>query len=165
MAPNQFELAPVYEEANLANDHNQLLMTVMDKIARRHKFRVLLHEKPFKLSLIHIFLNSNFLKESCDNRDYDAAAHYLKGLIDKIPDAAESVSYTHPVRSLSVTLPAGFVDNDLQLCLYTDPQIFDRYQRYRINGEIRRDDQMTVAELNQLRPGDYVVHILSLIHI
>ncbi len=48
VAPNQFELAPVYEEANLANDHNQLLMTVMDKIARRHRFRVLLHEKPFK---------------------------------------------------------------------------------------------------------------------
>ena len=36
-------------------------------------------------------LHSNFLKESCDNRDYDAAAHYLKGLIDKIPDAAESI--------------------------------------------------------------------------
>ena len=48
VAPNQFELAPVYEEANLANDHNQLLMTIMDKIARRHRFRVLLHEKPFK---------------------------------------------------------------------------------------------------------------------
>ena len=48
VAPNQFELAPVYEEANLANDHNQLIMTVMDKIARRHHFRVLLHEKPFK---------------------------------------------------------------------------------------------------------------------
>ena len=48
VAPNQFELAPVYEEVNLANDHNQLLMTVMDKIARRHRFRVLLHEKPFK---------------------------------------------------------------------------------------------------------------------
>ena len=48
VAPNQFELAPVYEEANLANDHNQLLMTVMDKVARRHNFRVLLHEKPFK---------------------------------------------------------------------------------------------------------------------
>ena len=48
VAPNQFELAPVYEEANLANDHNQLLMTIMDKIARRHYFRVLLHEKPFK---------------------------------------------------------------------------------------------------------------------
>ena len=48
VAPNQFELAPVYEEANLANDHNQLLMSIMDKIARHHHFRVLLHEKPFK---------------------------------------------------------------------------------------------------------------------
>ena len=63
------------------------------------------------------------------------------------------------VRSLSTTLHEGLVDNDLKLCLYTDHQIFDRYQRYRINGEIRRDEQMTVAELNQLRPGDYVVHI------
>ena len=48
VAPNQFELAPVYEEANLANDHNQLLMTVMDQVSRRHHFRVLLNEKPFK---------------------------------------------------------------------------------------------------------------------
>ena len=63
------------------------------------------------------------------------------------------------VRSLPVTLHEGFADNDLKLFLYTDHQIFDRYQRYRINGEIRRDEQMTVAELNQLRPGDYVVHI------
>ena len=63
------------------------------------------------------------------------------------------------VRPLSVSLHEGFVDNDLKICLYTDHQIFDRYQRYRINGEIRRDEQMTVAELNRLRPGDYVVHI------
>ncbi len=63
------------------------------------------------------------------------------------------------VKPLSVTLHEGFVDNNLKICLYTDHQIFDRYQRYRINGEIRRDEQMTVAELNQLRPGDYVVHI------
>ncbi len=47
VAPNQFELAPVYEEANLANDHNLLLMSVMNEVARRHNFRVLLHEKPF----------------------------------------------------------------------------------------------------------------------
>ncbi len=63
------------------------------------------------------------------------------------------------VHAVSATLHEGFVDNDLKICLYTDHQIFDRYQRYRINGEIRRDEQMTVAELNQLRPGDYVVHI------
>ena len=47
VAPNQFEFAPIYEEANLANDHNQLMMDIMQKIARRHKFRVLFHEKPF----------------------------------------------------------------------------------------------------------------------
>ncbi len=47
VAPNQFEIAPIYEEANLANDHNQLIMDIMQKIARRHKFRILFHEKPF----------------------------------------------------------------------------------------------------------------------
>ncbi|MDX9883971.1 MAG: glutamine synthetase III [Prolixibacteraceae bacterium] len=47
VAPNQFELAPIYEEANLANDHNQLIMDLMKKVARRHNFRVLFHEKPF----------------------------------------------------------------------------------------------------------------------
>ena len=47
VAPNQFELAPVFEEANLANDHNLLLMSIMEEVARRHNFRVLLHEKPF----------------------------------------------------------------------------------------------------------------------
>ena len=47
VAPNQFELAPVYEEANLANDHNLLIMTVMSEVAKKHNFRVLLHEKPF----------------------------------------------------------------------------------------------------------------------
>ena len=47
VAPNQFECAPVFEECNLAVDHNQLLMDVMEKIARRHNFRGLLHEKPY----------------------------------------------------------------------------------------------------------------------
>ena len=48
VAPNQFELAPIYDEANLAVDHNSLLMDVMDKVADRHNFKVLF------LSLIHI---------------------------------------------------------------------------------------------------------------
>ncbi len=47
VAPNQFELAPIFEETNLANDHNLLIMTLMDTVARKHNFRVLLHEKPF----------------------------------------------------------------------------------------------------------------------
>jgi glutamine synthetase len=48
VAPNQFELAPIFEETNLAVDHNSLLMDVMQKVAERHDFNVLLHEKPFK---------------------------------------------------------------------------------------------------------------------
>lgn len=47
VAPNQFECAPIYEEVNLAVDHNQLLMDIMKRVARKHKFRVLFHEKPF----------------------------------------------------------------------------------------------------------------------
>ena len=47
VAPNQFELAPIFEETNLANDHNLLVMTLMAEVARRHNFRVLMHEKPF----------------------------------------------------------------------------------------------------------------------
>ena len=47
VAPNQFELAPIYEECNLGSDHNQVIMSLMERIARRHHFRVLLHEKPF----------------------------------------------------------------------------------------------------------------------
>ena len=47
VAPNQFEIAPIYEECNLANDHNQLIMLLMRRVALKHKFRVLLHEKPF----------------------------------------------------------------------------------------------------------------------
>lgn len=48
VAPNQFECAPIFEEANLAIDHNMLLMDIMDKVASKHNFKVLLHEKPFK---------------------------------------------------------------------------------------------------------------------
>ena len=62
-------------------------------------------------------------------------------------------------RAEDVVLHEGFVDNGLKLCVYTDHQIFDRYQRYRLRGEIKRDEQMTVAELNALKVGDYVVHI------
>ena len=47
VAPNQFEVAPIYEEANVGSDHNQLIMSLMEQVARHHHFRVLLHEKPY----------------------------------------------------------------------------------------------------------------------
>ena len=62
-------------------------------------------------------------------------------------------------RAEDVVLHEGFIDNELKVCVYTDHNIFDRYQRYRLRDEIKRDEQMTVAELNALKVGDYVVHI------
>ena len=47
VAPNQFEMAPIYEDVNLANDHNLLVMSIMERVAEKHHFRVLLHEKPY----------------------------------------------------------------------------------------------------------------------
>jgi len=47
VAPNQFEMAPIFEDVNLANDHNLLIMSIMERVAQRHHFRVLLHEKPY----------------------------------------------------------------------------------------------------------------------
>lgn len=60
---------------------------------------------------------------------------------------------------LSLTLHEGFVWPRLRLSCYTDHQIFDRYHRYRLRGEIARDESLTVAELNALKVGDYVVHV------
>ena len=47
VAPSQFECAPIFEEVGVAVDHNTLLMDIMDRVAKRHKLKVLLHEKPF----------------------------------------------------------------------------------------------------------------------
>lgn len=60
---------------------------------------------------------------------------------------------------LQATLHEGFTDNDLRVSLYTDHQIFERYHRYSLRGEIDRSQAMTAAELNELKPGDFVVHI------
>ncbi len=60
---------------------------------------------------------------------------------------------------LAITLHEGFVAPRIRVCCYTDHQIFDRYHRYRLRGEIAHDESLTVAELNSLKVGDYVVHV------
>ena len=62
-------------------------------------------------------------------------------------------------RPLALTLHEGFTDNGLRLSLYTDHQIFERYHRYAVRGGLDRSRSMTVAELGELKQGDYVVHI------
>ncbi len=60
---------------------------------------------------------------------------------------------------VETTLHQGFIDHTLRRCFYTDHQLFERYQRYRIRGEIDRSESLSVQELNALQIGDYVVHI------
>lgn len=60
---------------------------------------------------------------------------------------------------MSATLHEGFVSHPMRVALYTDHQIFDRYHRYRLNKEVDRSEALTIAELNSLKVGDYVVHI------
>ncbi len=60
---------------------------------------------------------------------------------------------------MKMTLHEGFSDRLLRVSLYTDHQIFDRYHRYNLRGEIDRKESLTIAELNRLKIGDYVVHI------
>ena len=60
---------------------------------------------------------------------------------------------------MKMTLHGGFTDRLLRVSLYTDHQIFDRYHRYTLRGEIDRKESLTIAELNRLKMGDYVVHI------
>ncbi len=73
--------------------------------------------------------------------------------------AGENGGVEVPFTPLLLTLHEGFVDHDLKINLYTDHQIFERYHRYKIRGEINRDEALTVAELNELKTGDFVVHI------
>ena len=82
-----------------------------------------------------------------------------KAQIERLESIFHQINYKNlRYDALNITLHEGLIDHDQKLCLYTDHQIFDRYQRYKIKGEIKRDEQMTIAELNQLRVGDYVVH-------
>ena len=83
-----------------------------------------------------------------------------KAQIERLHNIFNSIG-RHDVdfRALSVTLHEGFVSHQMKACFYTDHQIFDRYHRYRLKNEIDRSEALTVAELNQLKVGDYVVHI------
>ncbi len=79
--------------------------------------------------------------------------------VERLSNIFASIRADVPFRPMALTLHEGFIDHDLRLCLYTDHQIFERYHRYKIRGEINRDEAITVAELNELKNGDFVVHI------
>ncbi len=83
-----------------------------------------------------------------------------KAQIERLRNVFNSIGeHDAAFRPLDITLHEGFVSHGMKACFYTDHQIFDRYHRYRLMGEIDRSEALTIAELNQLKIGDYVVHI------
>ena len=82
-----------------------------------------------------------------------------KAQIERLRNILESQSPQATFEPLGITLHEGFSDNAARVNFYTDHQIFDRYHRYKLRGEINRDQSITVAELNELKVGDFVVHI------
>jgi len=79
---------------------------------------------------------------------------------ERLENILSSISGTQAgYGEVSLTIHEGFVDHNLKLAIYTDHQIFDRFQRYKVHGELDRSDTMTIQELNSLQIGDYVVHI------
>ncbi|MBQ9137624.1 MAG: transcription-repair coupling factor [Alistipes sp.] len=147
------ELLKDMESATLLSLHNNL----QERAARA---TVVFHTQPQR----QFSKNFELLADDVTARKEEGFSCYI--LSDNLAQMERLENIFHSINRsdvrldmLRLLLHEGFVDYDTRLCLYTEHQLFDRYRRYRINGEIKRDEQMTVAELNALRVGDYVVHI------
>jgi transcription-repair coupling factor (superfamily II helicase) len=81
------------------------------------------------------------------------------GQLERIRSIFDEISPGLPYEEGSPTLHEGFTDHDLQLAIYTDHQIFDRYHKFKLHDRFTRKEALSVKELSGLHPGDYVVHI------
>lgn len=79
--------------------------------------------------------------------------------IDRLENILHQIDAGIVFTTIQGTLHKGFIEHDLKLCVFTDHQIFDRYQKYRVKLGFTRRESLTIEELTGLRPGDYVVHI------
>lgn len=79
--------------------------------------------------------------------------------LERLENILHSINKDLVYTSTSGTIHEGFVDHNLRICFYTDHQIFDRYHKYKLKHEFSRRDAITMQELINLQPGDYVVHI------
>ncbi len=118
----------------------------------------------FNLSKQPVFSkNFNLLGENLQdyfNRGYrilllSAQEKQAERLRDIFREVRQKVTF----EAIRFSLHEGFIDHDLQLCCYTDHQVFERYQRYRLRTRKPQREAITLKELNKLNPGDYVVHV------
>ncbi len=109
--------------------------------------------KKFELLADDIRANRERGYTTCLLTENKAQIERLRNIFNSIGE--RDVSF----EAVDVTLHAGFIDHISRHCFYTDHQLFDRYHRYRIRGGIDRSESLTIQEFNQLKVGDYVVHI------
>ncbi|MFW5820448.1 MAG: CarD family transcriptional regulator, partial [Bacteroidota bacterium] len=82
-----------------------------------------------------------------------------EGQINRLKDIFAEVNPEAEFEYCLKTLHEGFIDHNQKLCIYTDHQIFERYHKYRIKDRYKRKESLSIRELTDLKPGDYVVHI------
>jgi transcription-repair coupling factor (superfamily II helicase) len=78
---------------------------------------------------------------------------------NRLNEIFASIDHEATYEPLNAGLQAGFIENDLKICLYTDHQIFERYHKYKFKQNYTRNEALTISEINDLHPGDFVVHI------
>ena len=146
-----------------------------EQLLKGMKPAVILHDDPSPRSKATVYafrtspqpaFNKNFdllaarLNDNIDNGYRNVIATDNKAQVERLENIFYSLGYKEKMfENLPVSLHEGFSDDDLRICLYTDHQIFERYHRYKIDKELPAHEGFTLAELNALHIGDYVVHI------
>ncbi len=107
--------------------------------------------------------NFELLSDNLENNSEKGYINYIFSenprQIERLKDIFSELRGSVPFTPILSALHNGFIDHDLRICCYTDHQIFDRYQRYRLKEGFKRKESVTLKTLHDLRPGDYIVHI------
>ena len=107
--------------------------------------------------------NFELLTENLTGNSEKGYANYIvsenEKQFERLRQIFEEIYGSVPFTPVPAFMHQGFTDHDLRICCYTDHQIFDRYQRFRLRESFKRKESVTIKTLHDLRPGDYVVHI------
>ena len=107
--------------------------------------------------------NFELLADDIEQKNLNGYRVYLlsenQAQLDRLNNILHSIKPDLHFELINESIAEGFVDHNLRICLYTDHQIFDRYHKFRLKHEFTRRDALTMQELVNLQPGDYVVHI------
>ena len=159
--PKQIDTLVTGRKAFLADTEGQTMVLLRDNLKERAAdHTVAFHTSPqpqfnkkFELLADDIRIHRSEGYQTCLLTENKAQIERLRNIFNSI--GKRDV----PFEAVNVTLHSGFIDHVSRHCCYTDHQLFDRYHRYQIRGEIDRSESLTIQELNELKVGDYVVHI------